>query len=417
MAWNEPGKPGQDPWGNSNPNGSKQPEEPRKPNKPRNQKNNDPDLDELLRKVQNLFGGAKNSMDDNSFFGRIGISVILLVVFTLWMLSGIYIVDSPERGVVKRFGAFVEETTAGPHWHIPYPIESVTKVNVDRIRTAEIGYRSDVRNKTGSVASESLMLSKDENIVDIRIAVQYKVQSANQYLFEVSDPDISLRAVTESALREVVGQNKMDFVLTEGRNEVVSRVREVAQANLDLYRTGLIITSVNLQDAQPPEQVQSAFADVVKAREDKERLINEAQAYSNDILPKARGQAARQMEEASAYHAQVIAVATGKASRFDSIVSEYQKSPVVTRQRLYMDAIGDVLGKTSKVFVGSESGTNLLYLPLDKMMSGAASQVPFKGAAELDVQAAAEAAAANSGSAAGSQRTNIRDYLRTREIR
>ena len=414
MAWNEPGKPGQDPWGNSNPNGSNQPEEPKKPNRPRNSKN-DPDLDEMLRKAQQLFGGAKNSMNDNGFIGGMGASVIFLVVLVLWLLSGIYIVDSPERGVVTRFGAYVEETTAGPHWHLPYPIESVTKVNVDRIRTAEIGYRSDARNKTGSVASESLMLSQDENIVDIRIAVQYKIQNASQYLFDVSDPDVSLRAVTESALREVVGQNKMDFVLTEGRNEVVTKVRELAQANLDTYRTGLIITSVNLQDAQPPEQVQSAFADVVKAREDKERLINEAQAYANDILPKARGQAARQMEEASAYHDQVIAVATGKASRFESIVAEYQKAPVVTRQRLYMDAIGDVLGKTSKVLVGTDSGTNLLYLPLDKMMGGSSATVPFK-TADLDVQGAAKAASENVPSSSA-QRTNIRDYLRTREIR
>lgn len=419
MAWNEPGKPGQDPWGNSsnNGNGDKKPEEPNKPKKPNNSNNNDPDLDELLKKAQQFLGGAKNKMNGGGSVGGAGIGVIVAVIISIWMLSGIYIVESPERGVVTRFGSFVEETTAGPHWHIPYPIESVTKVNVDRIRTAEIGYRSDSRNKTGSVGSESLMLSKDENIVDIRIAVQYKVQSANNYLFDVSDPDVSLRAVTESALREVVGQNKMDFVLTEGRNEVVASVQNIAQATLDKYRTGLLITSVNLQDAQPPEEVQPAFADVVKAREDKERLINEAQAYSNDILPKARGQAARQSEEASAYHDRVISEATGRASRFESILVEYNKAPRVTRERLYIEGISNVLGKTSKVFVGSDSGNNLLYLPLDKMMGGQQSTIPFKpaaSAAPLVNPAQNNSRPVNNTTG---QRTNIRDYLRTREIR
>lgn len=402
MAWNEPGKPGQDPWGNSGNNGGGNNQRP-----PNNKGNGD--LDELLKKVQGVFGGAGGSASSG---GGIGGMIIFGIIFVVWMLSGIYIVDPAERGVVTRFGAFVDETKAGPHWHLPYPIETVQIVNVDRIRTSEIGYRSDARNRNGNVPNESLMLTRDENIVDIKIAVQYQVQSANEYLFSTADPDETLRSVTESALREVVGQSKMDFVLTEGRNEVVERVKELAQERLNSYKTGLVITSVNLQDAQPPEQVQSAFADVVKAREDRERLINEAEAYSNEILPIARGKAARELEEASAYHDQVIARATGEAARFDSIVTEYQKAPEVTRNRLYIDAVSAVLGNTSKVFVGSESSNNLLYLPLDKMVGGQA-QVPFK----MNNTAAP---AANNGAAAAQQPAktqNIRDYLRNRELR
>lgn len=407
MAWNEPGKPGQDPWGGPGNQGGNQGGQ----NRPPKRNDGDSDLDALLKKAQSMLGGANNTMGGG--IGGIGGSLIVAVVVVIWLLSGIYIVDPAERGVVTRFGAFVEETKAGPHWHLPYPIETVRIVNVDQIRTAEIGYRSaDLRSRSGNVGEESLMLTRDENIVDLKIAVQYKIQSANQYLFNVADPDDTLRAVTESALREVVGQNTMDFVLTEGRNEVVAKVQQLAQANLDAYNVGLVITSVNLQDAQPPEQVQSAFADVVKAREDRERLINEAEAYANDILPKARGAAARQLEEASAYHDQVIAQATGEAARFTSIVNEYQKAPDVTRNRLYIDAISNVLGSTSKVFVASESGNNLLYLPLDKMVSGQAS-VPFK----LEQTTAAPAANANQAATNGSSRSNIRDYLKNRELR
>lgn len=407
MAWNEPGKSGQDPWGNSGSNGGGNPP-PKKPN-------NDPDIDALLKKAQSILGGAGGQFNNagNRFVGMIIVSVVVVV----WLLSSIYIVDPAERGVVTRFGAFVEETKAGPHWHIPYPIESVRVVNVDQIRTAEIGYRSDSRNKAGNVTEESLMLTKDENIIDLKIAVQYQVQSANQYLFETADPDETLRAVVESALREVVGQSTMDFVLTEGRNEVVSRLQSLAQDRLTAYNSGLIITSVNLQDAQPPEQVQSAFADVVKAREDRERLINEAEAYSNDVIPKARGAAARELEEASAYHDRVIAQATGESARFTSIMTEYQKSPDVTRSRLYIDAVSNVLTNTTKIFVGSESGNNLLYLPLDKMVSG--QTVPFAPAQSANPAAvkgqtgqATPASDANSG-----QKTNIRDYLRNRELR
>jgi membrane protease subunit HflK len=411
MAWNEPGKSNQDPWGNSGNSGGSGNGGDNKP-----PKNND-DLDQLIKKAQSILGGAGSKMGNSGGIGGIGGSLIFGVIVVVWLLSGIYIVDPAERGVVTRFGAYVEETKAGPHWHIPYPIETVRIVNVDQVRTAEIGYRSDVRNRAGSVPNESLMLTKDENIVDLKIAVQYQVESANQYLFEVTDPDVTLRAAIESALREVVGQSRMDFVLTEGRNEVVARVQDLAQERLTAYKTGLRITSVNLQDAQPPEQVQSAFADVVKAREDRERLINEAEAYANDILPKARGQAARELEEASAYHDQVIANAEGESARFVSIVNEYKKAPEVTRKRLYIDAVSSVLGKTSKIFVGSESGNNLLYLPLDKM-TGQSSQasVPFKQDSNVN-QSSNQAANSVQNTRQNPPQTNIREYLRNRELR
>jgi len=415
MAWNEPGKPGQDPWGNSGKNGGGDGGNDKKPPK----KQNNDDIDELLKKAQKVFGGASSKFGkkDGGGFGGLGGSVIFGVVGTVWLLSGIYIVDPAERGVVTQFGKFVEETTAGPHWHIPYPIESVRIVNVDQIRTAEIGYRSDNRTRNGSVPTESLMLTKDENIVDLKIAIQYQVQSANQYLFDVSDPDLTLRAVVESTLREVVGQNTMDFVLTEGRNEVVSRVQTLTQERLNEYKTGLIVTSVNLQDAQPPEQVQSAFADVVKAREDRERLINEAETYSNDILPKSRGKAARELEEASAYHDRVIAEATGQAARFTSIVKEYKKAPEVTRNRLYIDAVSTVLGNTSKVFMGAESSNNMLFLPLDKMMGNSQATVPFQQPQQAAPARSNSTPVANNQNTQSGQRTNIRDLLKNRELR
>ena len=415
MAWNEPGKSGQDPWGNGGNSGKK--EEPKGPNK-----RNEQDIDELLKKAQQMFGGAGGKF--NGGLGGIGGGVILLVILVVWLLSGIYIVDTAERGVVTRFGAFVEITGPGPHWHMPYPIENVRKVNVDRIRTAEIGYRSDAQNRAGSVLAESLMLTRDENIVDVRIAIQYRVQNAADYLFNVNDPDESLRAAAESAIREIVGKNSMDFVLTQGRNEVVALVRELTQSNLDTYQAGLLITSVNLQDAQPPEQVQAAFADVVKAREDRERLINEAEAYSNKILPEARGQAARIVEEAQAYRDQVVARAEGQASRFDSVVAEYKKSPQVMRERLYLETMSSVLSNTSKVLLGAEGGNNLMYLPLDKMMSGQnqSVNVPFNtnattpNAAANNNQANRNSNSGTNNSNSGSS-TNIRDYLRNRELR
>ncbi len=407
MAWNEPGKPGQDPWGgNNNPNDNNRPTGSNRPNNSKQE----PDLEEMIRKVQNFFGGSGSGGGDRDGISKKAILVIISIAVIIWLLSGLYQVDSPERAAEKRFGAFVEVKTAGLQWHIPWPIESVTIVNVDRIRTIEIGYRTEDGNRIGVVPSESLMLTKDENIVDIKIAVQYQISDIGKYLFAISDPDVTLKALTESSLREIVGQNTMDFILTEGRDEIVTRVRTLTQKKLDAYNAGLIVTSLNLQDAQPPEQVQGAFADVVKAREDRERLINEAEAYANDIIPKARGQAARQLEEARAYYAAVIATATGEASRFKSILFEYEKAPEVTRSRLYIDAITQVLSVTSTIFLNAESGTNLLYLPLDKMI-GQQSAVPFAPPASAPVTTNIPSRTA------GAQGGNIRDFLSNRELR
>ncbi len=356
MAWNEPGD--QDPWNSG-------------PKKPQKDKPSDPlkDLEALKSKLEGLVGqggGMPNGMPGAKVWG--GLVVVAVII---WLLTGIYIVDPAEKGVVLTFGKYSETVDAGPHWRWPSPIGSVKIVNVSQVRNAEIGYRSGVGGASGlpSIRSESLMLTQDENIVDIKIAVQYNVKSAKDYLFSVSEPDRTLREAVESALRSTVGKNTMDFILTEGRNEIVSQTKNVAQKILDHYKTGLNIISVNLQDAQPPDQVQAAFADVVKAREDKQRFINEAQAYANDIIPKARGQASRILEEAKAYKAKVIARSEGDAERFISLYTAYKQAPEVTRDRLYIDTFEAVLQKTSKVILDSKTGNNLLYLPLDQLLN------------------------------------------------
>ncbi len=369
MAWNEPGGSGnKDPWGN-------RPDKEQGP----------PDLDEILKnfqdKLNSLLGGKGRGGGDeppadggaggggrrggSMAFG--GLAAVLLVV---WALSGIYIVDPAERGVVTRFGKYVETTTPGPHWHLPYPIESVEIIDVDQIRNVEIGYRSTTAaREISSVPQEALMLTQDENIVDIKFAVQYQVKNAKDYLFNVRDPDSTLRQATESAVREAIGKSKMDFVLTQGQSEIADRTEALLQEILDGYESGLLVTSVNVQSAQPPKEVQGAFEDAIKAREDQQRLINDAEAYANDIIPKARGNAARQLEEANGYKARVIAQAEGESSRFSQLLAEYQKAPEVTRQRLYLDAVESILANTSKVMVDVEGGNNLLYLPLDRILS------------------------------------------------
>ena len=283
--------------------------------------------------------------------------------------------DPAERGVVIRFGAFNDVTQPGPHWHIPYPIEAVEVVNVEQSRNAEIGYRSNTGRAGSTILSESLMLTKDENIVDLKIAVQYKIKDAEAYLFNVRNPDLTLRQMTESAVRETVGQSKMDFVLTEGRSAIAASTEVLLQSMLDSLQTGLAITSVNMQDVQPPEQVQAAFADVVKAREDEVRQKNEAEAYANDIVPRARGAAFRLVQEAEAYKKQVIAKAQGDTSRFLQVMNEYEKAPEITRERLYLESMESVYTQSQKVMIDVTKGSNnMLYLPLDKMRSMGAAQ-------------------------------------------
>ncbi|MCI0504651.1 MAG: FtsH protease activity modulator HflK [Gammaproteobacteria bacterium] len=366
MAWNEPGGSGKDrdPWGGSDNKGP-------------------PDLDEVVKKMQDKFG---------AFFGRggssqtpggaggkgggistAGIGLILALAAIVWAIAGIYTVEEGTRGVVLQLGKYMKTTTPGLHWAPPF-IQTYEIVDIENVRDARIGYRTEgtTGRRSASIEEESLMLTQDENIVDIHLAVQYKIKSASDYLFKTVDPDDTLREATESALREIIGKNNMDFVLTQGRAEIAASVQELIQGILDRYGTGLLVTSVNMQDAQPPEPVQAAFDDAVKAREDEERLKNEAEAYANDIIPRARGKAARAEEDSLAYKEQVIAQAKGETSRFSQILAEYKKAPEVTRKRLYIDAVESVMSNTSKVVIDVEGGNNLMYLPLDKMMQGAA---------------------------------------------
>lgn len=359
MAWNEPGGGNnKDPWGGRGDQGP-------------------PDLDEVVRKMQDklggLFGGRKGGRGGggggSSKPAFAGAGLIAAVVVVVWLFSGIYIVDEGTRGVVMRFGAFTGATMPGPHWHIPYPVEQVEIVDVEQRRFIEVGYRSGSGGQSAvKVPREALMLTKDENIVNVQLAVQYQIDDPRKYLFNVREPDAVLKQAAESAIREVIGTSKMDFVLGEGRAEVVSRTKGMMQEILDTYDAGLRVSDVNLQDAQPPEEVQGAFSDAIKAREDRVRLTNEAEAYANEVIPKARGQAARRLEEAAAYKESLISTATGEASRFSQLMAEYLEAPEVTRKRLYLEAMESVLGDTSKVIVDSKGANNLMYLPLDELM-------------------------------------------------
>jgi len=351
MSWNEPGGDNKDPWSG------------------RNDQNSPPDLDEVLRSLQNklggIFGGGSGSGGSDSSPMK-GLGVLIAGAAVLWGLSGFYIVDEGTRGVVTRFGAYVDTTTPGLNWHVPAPIEQVQVINVEKQQFIEVGYRSGSGLAMGSVPKEAMMLTKDENIVDVRLAVQYQVKDAKDYAFNVLDPNSTLKQVTESVERGVIGASNMDFVLTEGRSEIVMAIKSEIQSVMDSYKTGILVTSVNLQDAQPPEQVQGAFEDAIKAREDKQRLINEAEAYSNDVLPKARGAASRIEQEAEGYKERVIAQANGDVSRFAQLLTEYKKAPAVTKQRMYIEAMESVLERSNNILVDVKGGNNIMYLPLDK---------------------------------------------------
>ena len=373
MSWNEPGGDKKDPWSG------------------RGDQKGPPDLDEAIRSLQeklsNIFGGKKTGGDGGGDSPNVfnagnvmkNMGYIGVALFALWLLSGLYIIDEGFQGVVTQFGKYQETTNSGLNWHIPAPIESVEKINVKEQRFIEIGYRSSAGGQAqGSipVPKEALMLTKDENYIDVKLAVQYQVSDAKSFLFNLADPKATLVQVTESALRGVVGSSAMDFVLTEGRSEVVAQTKTEIQKTLDVYDSGIQISSVNLQDAQPPEQVQRAFEDAIKAREDQQRYINEAEAYSNDVVPKARGAAARKIQEAQGYKEQVIAQADGETSRFTKLLAEYKKAPDVTRKRLYLEAMETVLSETNSVLVDVKGGNNMMYLPLDKLMQqhGVATQ-------------------------------------------
>ena len=334
-----------------------------------------PDLDEIWRNVNRRMGdllGRRNSGDGGNGGGPPrrglaigGVGLLVLLVLLVWFASGFYIVDEGRRGVVTRFGKYTETTLPGPRWHLPFPIETVELVDFKQVRTLEIGYRNSTQNRN---AKEAVMLTEDENIIDIQFAVQYDLVSAEAFVFNNRKPEEMVKFVAESAIREVVGKAKMDFALYEGREQIAQQTRDLMQKSMDRYKTGVSIQKVTLQSVQPPDKVQAAFGDAVKAAQDRVRLVNEGQAYANDVVPKARGLASRLLEEANGYNTEVTQRAEGDASRFKSVLTEYTKAPSVTRDRLYLDMMQSVLGNSSKVFVDQKAGGNLLYMPLDKLM-------------------------------------------------
>lgn len=428
MAWNEPGGGNRDPWSGGG----------------RNQ--GPPDLDEVVRKLSDKFsgllggrrGGNSGGGAGGASSGFAGIGLIVGIIAVIgWLIASIYIVNEGERGVVLRFGRYLETTMPGPHLRL-FPIDQVEIVNLEQRRFKEIGYRSGAggarQPATRTVPKEALMLTQDENIVDVRLAVQYQISDPRAYLFNVLDPEGVLVHVVESAAREAIGKSTMDFVLTEGRSNVVADIKTLTQRILDNYGpdepakaskegslvpdkgAGLQIVTVVLQDAQPPEEVQDAFADAIKAREDEQRLKNEAEAYANEVIPRARGQAARRLQEAAAYKEQAIAQAQGEASRFEQLLAAYEKAPEVTRERLYLETLETVLARSSKVLVDVQGTNNLLYLPLDRLLKS--GEAPETSSARPNGGAAAEPTPAVSTTADDSAAiSRLRDLNRSREVR
>jgi membrane protease subunit HflK len=359
-----------------------------------------PDLEELWRdlnrRLSGLFekkrgggngGGDRPPVEFNPKFLGGGIGLLLGLIVIAWLASGFYIVDASQRGLVLQFGRYKESTESGLRWRLPYPIQSHELVNISGVRTLEIGYRGSEKNK---VLKEALMLTDDENIINIQFAVQYILKDPVHYIFNNRNPDEAVMQVAETAIRQIVGRNKMDFVLYEGRRQIEVNTSALMQQILDRYQTGILISKVTMQNAQPPEQVQAAFADAVKAGQDRERQINEGQGYANDVVPKAQGTAARLKQEADGYKQRLIATAEGDASRFKQINTEYAKAPEVTRTRMYLETMQQVYSSTSKVMIDAKGQGNLLYLPLDKLMQAAgalsASPESVGSSAEMPAQ-------------------------------
>ena len=360
MAWNEPGNKGngEDPWGSGGGGRRKNDQGP-------------PDLEEVIRNLSNKIngllgrkGGGSSGSSGSSGSGGMSaglLGAIIVLIAVVWAASGFYTVDEAERGVVLRFGELRDEVVLpGLRWNPPI-IDDVQKVNISRVNTRS--YSND-------------MLTTDENIVTVAISVQYIVQDPIDYAIMVRDPQRGLDQAVESAIRHVVGGTTMDRVLTQGRADVGAEIRTRAQSYMDAYQTGIMVTQVNVENAQPPVAVQAAFDDVIRAREDEQRVQNQALAYANRVIPEARGEAQRLIEQANAYRDQVIARAEGEAYRFELLLGEYQQAPEVTRQRLYIDAIQDVLRNTSTVIVDVESGNNMMFLPLDRMLGDDSSPTP-----------------------------------------
>lgn len=355
MAWNEPGGKNNDPWGGNN--------------------QGPPDLDEALKKFQEKLGGLFGGGSGGGGGKTPGLSAgalgaVGLIVLFIWGVFGFYQVDQQEQAVVLRLGVYHSTVGAGLHWNPPL-IDSVEKVNVTKVRSAE---------------HRASMLTEDENIVDVPMSVQYTVSNPADFLLKVRDPEHTLEQAMESALRHVVGGSVMDQVITEGRQQMAVDVELRLQNYLDTYQTGILVSEVNIREARAPAQVQDAFDDVTRAKEDKARLKNEAEAYVNTIIPEARGEAQRQLEEARAYREQVVARAQGESARFEKLLVEYKKAPEVTRRRLYLDAMQSVYASSTKVLVDVEGGNNMLYLPLDKMGRGGSSLGASGSLDEMDIQ-------------------------------
>ena len=361
----------------NDPRWGRNPEDDRKAQDGRRPGDGPPDLDQMWRdfnaRLNRMFGGRGNNNGGGDNGGPrgemrgagIGAGVIAIIVGFIWLASGAFIVQEGQVGVVTTFGKYSHSTTPGFNWRWPYPFQAHETVNTSQIRTAEIGYRANVRNKQ---PQESLMLTDDENIIDIQFAVQYTLKDPVAWLFNNRDQDDSVRQIAETAIREVVGRNKMDFVLYEGREKVAADVHSMMQAIGDRYALGALITNVTMQGVQPPEQVQSAFDDAVRAGQDRARARNEGEAYANQIIPAARGQAFRLQQDAEAYRSMVVENATGNAARFDQVVAAYSRAPAVTRDRMYIDTMQQIFTSTTKVMVDSRANNNMLYLPLDKLM-------------------------------------------------
>jgi membrane protease subunit HflK len=341
-----------------------------------------PDLEDLWRdfnrRLSALFGKRGGGGGDGGngnprppinakVFGG-GIGALVVLVLLVWMASGFYIVDASQRGVVLTFGKYSQTTEPGLRWRLPYPIQTHEIVKLTDVRVVEVGYRGSDKNK---VLKEALMLTDDENIINIQFAVQWFLKDPQEYLFNNRNPEDTVLHAAETAMREVVGKSKMDFTLYEGREQVAAQASKIMQEILDRYQTGIVVSKLSLQNVQPPEQVQAAFDDAVKAGQDRDRQVNEGQAYANDVIPRARGAASRLLEEANGYKSRVVANAEGEASRFKQVLVEYNKAPEVMRQRMYLDTVQQVLSSTSKIMIDTKGAGNLLYLPLDKLMQAA----------------------------------------------
>ncbi|WP_367849894.1 FtsH protease activity modulator HflK [Rhodoferax sp. WC2427] len=404
------------------------------PNKGQGPNQGPPDLDELWRdfnrKLGGLFGGVKGGQRPNGNNGGsnggsgggfqpdmksagIGVGLIAAVVVLIWLGTGFFIVQEGQQAVITQFGKYKSTVGAGFNWRLPYPIQRHELVFVTQIRSVDVG-RDSIIKATG--LRESAMLTEDENIVEIKFAVQYRLSNARAFLFESKDPTGAVVQAAETAVREVVGKMKMDSALADERDQIGPRVRTLMQTILDRYNVGIEVVGINMQQSgvRPPEQVQAAFDDVLKAGQERERAKNDAQAYANDVVPRAVGSASRLKEESEAYKARIVAQADGDAQRFRSVLAEYQKAPQVTRDRMYLDTMQQVYGNVTKVLVDSRQGSNLLYLPLDKIMqmsaqTGAAAAAPADPSAAVPVAPAAPAALSNDARSRDISRSRDRD--------